>query len=226
MTARVLFAITAAVLWIGQILSAILSATDYYPVNTTAPGLYGDNPLGMAGFLGREIDHFSYFTIWSNLLAAIIFTMLAINPNRPGSLFRVLRLDAIVMMIVTGIVYNVLLNTGGHEGWDFWSNGIQHIFGPLLVFIVFVICGPRGWISSRTIFASLILPILWLVYALIRGSVTGAYPYDFLDVNANGMASVLAFVAQIVIFAIILGYLLLLIDKLMRKFFPNSKIAV
>jgi hypothetical protein len=218
MTARVLFAITAAVLWIGQVLSAILNAFDYYPVNTTEPGLYGNNPLGAAGFIGREIDHFSYFTIWSNLLA--------INPNRTSSLFRVLHLDAIVMMIVTGIVYNVLLNTGGHEGWDFWSNGIQHIWGPLLVFIVFVICGPRGWISSRTIFASLILPILWLVYALIRGSVTGAYPYDFLDVNANGMASVLAFVAQIVIFAIILGYLLLLIDKLMRKFFPNSKIAV
>ena len=226
MTARVLFAITAAVLWIGQVLSAILNAFDYYPVNTTEPGLYGNNPLGAAGFIGREIDHFSYFTIWSNLLAAIIFTMLAINPNRTSSLFRVLHLDAIVMMIVTGIVYNVLLNTGGHEGWDFWSNGIQHTWGPILVFIVFVICGPRGWITSRTIFASLILPILWLVYALIRGSVTGAYPYDFLDVNANGMASVLAFVAQIVVFAIILGYLLLLIDKLMRKFFPNSKIAV
>lgn len=226
MTARVLFAITAAVLWIGQILSAILSATDYYPVNTTAPGLYGDNPLGMAGFLGREIDHFSYFTVLSNMLAAIIFTMLAMNPKRTSSLFRVLRLDAVIMMIVTGIIYNVLLNTGGHEGWDFWSNGIQHIWGPLLVFIVFVICGPRGWISSRTIFASLILPILWLVYSLIRGSVTGAYPYDFLDVDANGMASVLAFVAQIVVFAIILGYLLMLIDKLMRKFFPNSTIAV
>ncbi len=226
MTARVLFAITAAVLWIGQILSAILSGTDYYPVNTTDPGLYGDNPLGAAGFLGREIDHFSYFTIWSNLLAAVIFTMLAINPNRTGSLFRVLRLDAIVMMIVTGIVYNALLNTGGHEGWDFWSNGIQHTWGPILVFLVFVISGPRGWISSSTIFAALILPILWLAYALIRGSVIGAYPYDFLDVNANGMASVLAFVAQIVVFAIILGYLLLLIDKLMRKFFPNSKIAV
>ncbi len=226
MTARVLFAITAAVLWIGQILSAILSGTDYYPVNTTDPGLYGDNPLGAAGFLGREIDHFSYFTIWSNLLAAVIFTMLAINPNRTGSLFRVLRLDAIVMMIVTGIVYNALLNTGGHEGWDFWSNGIQHTWGPILVFVVFVISGPRGWISSSTIFAALILPILWLAYALIRGSVIGAYPYDFLDVNANGMASVLAFVAQIVVFAIILGYLLLLIDKLMRKFFPNSRIAV
>jgi len=226
MTARVLFAVTAAVLWIGQILSAILSATNYYPVNTTEPGLYGNNPIGAAGFIGRELDHFSYFTVLSNMLAAIIFTMLAINPKRTSSLFRVLRLDAVIMMIVTGIIYNVLLNTGGHEGWDFWSNGIQHIWGPLLVFIVFVICGPRGWISSRTIFASLILPILWLVYALVRGSVTGAYPYDFLDVNANGMASVLAFVAQIVVFAIILGYLLLLIDKLMRKFFPNSTIAV
>ena len=225
MTARVLFAITAAVLWIGQILSAILSGTDYYPVNTTDPGLYGDNPLGAAGFLGREIDHFSYFTIWSNLLAAVIFTMLAINPNRTGSLFRVLRLDAIVMMIVTGIVYNALLNTGGHEGWDFWSNGIQHTWGPILVFVVFVISGPRGWISSSTIFAALILPILWLAYALIRGAVIGAYPYDFLDVNANGMASVLAFVAQIVVFAIVLGYVLLLIDKGMRRLFPNSRLA-
>ncbi|MFM8154477.1 MAG: hypothetical protein ACKOAF_00155, partial [Actinomycetes bacterium] len=79
MTARVLFAITAAVLWIGQILSAILSATDYYPVNTTDPGLYGNNPLGAAGFLGRELDHFSYFTVLSNMLAAVIFTMLALN---------------------------------------------------------------------------------------------------------------------------------------------------
>lgn len=226
MTARVLFAITAAVLWIGQILSAILSATNYYPVNTTDPGLYGNNPLGMAGFLGREIDHFSYFTVLSNMLAAVIFTMLAINPKRTSALFRVLRLDAVIMMIVTGIIYNVLLNTGGHEGWDFWSNGIQHIFGPILVFVVFVISGPRGWITSSTIFASLVLPILWLAYSLLRGSVIGAYPYGFLDVNANGLTSVLLFVLQIVIFAIILGYLLMLIDKIMRKAFPNSRAAV
>ena len=130
------------------------------------------------------------------------------------------------MMIVTGIIYNVLLNTGGHEGWDFWSNGIQHIFGPILVFVVFVISGPRGWITSSTIFASLILPILWLAYSLLRGSVIGAYPYGFLDVNANGLTSVLLFVLQIVIFAIILGYLLMLIDKIMRKAFPNSRAAV
>ena len=226
MTARVLFAITAAVLWIGQILSAILSGTDYYPVNTTDPGLYGKNPLGAAGFLGRELDHFSYFTVLSNMLAAVVFTMLALNPNRTSALFRVLRLDAIIMMIVTGIIYNVLLNTGSHEGWDFWSNGIQHIFGPILVFVVFVISGPRGWITSSTIFAALILPILWLGYSLLRGSVTGAYPYGFLDVNAHGMASVLIFVLQIVVFAIILGYLLMLIDAIMRKAFPNSRAAV
>ena len=225
MTARVLFGITAAVLWIGQILSAILSGTDYYPVNTTDPGLYGNNPVGAAGFIGREIDHFSYFTVLSNLLAAVIFTMLAINPKRTSALFKVLRLDAIVMMIVTGLIFNLLLNSGAHEGWDFWSNGIAHIFGPILVFIVFVIAGPRGWITSSTIFAALILPILWLAYSLIRGSVTGAYPYDFLDVNANGMASVLGFVAQMVVFAIILGYLLMLIDKIMRKLFPNSRAA-
>ena len=225
MAARILFAINAGVLWVGVVLSTILSGTDYYPVNTTEPGLYGNNPVGMAGFLGREIDHFSYFTVWSNILAAVIMTMLAINPDRSSSLFRVLRLDALVMMIVTGIVYNVLLNTGSHEGWDFWSNGIAHTWGPILTVLVFVIAGPRGWISTSAIFAALILPILWLGYALIRGSVIGAYPYDFLDVNANGMASVLAFVAQIIVFAIILGYLLMLVDWLMRKAFPGSRVA-
>jgi hypothetical protein len=225
MTSRVLFGFTAAVLWIGQILSAILSGTDYYPVNTTDPGLYGNNPLGAAGFIGREIDHFSYFTVLSNLLAAIIFTMLAINPKRTSALFKVLRLDAIVMMIVTGLIFNLLLNAGPHEGWDFWSNGIAHIFGPILVLVVFVIAGPRGWITSSTIFASLILPIIWLAYSLLRGSVIGSYPYGFLDVNAKGMTSVLGFVAQMVVFAIILGYLLMLIDKIMRKIFPNSRAA-
>ncbi len=225
MAARILFTINAGVLWVGVVLSTILAATDYYPINTTEPGLYGNNPLGMAGFLGREIDHFSYFTVWSNILAAVIMTMLAINPDRSSSLFRVLRLDALVMMIVTGIVYNVLLNTGAHEGWDFWSNGIAHMWGPILTVLVFVIAGPRGWISTSAIFAALILPILWLGYALIRGSIIGAYPYDFLDVNAHGMASVLGFVAQIVVFAIILGYLLMLIDWLMRKAFPNRATA-
>ena len=225
MTARVLFAINAVLAWIGIVLSTILSAGDYYPVNTTDPGLYGNNPVGAAGFLGREIDHFSYFTVWSNLLLAIIMTLLAINPNRTSSIFRVLRLDALVMMIVTGVIFNLLLNSGAHVGWDYWSNSIVHVWGPLLTFAVFILCGPRGWINSATIFAALILPLLWLAYALIRGSVVGAYPYDFLDVNANGMASVLGFVAQMVIFAIILGYLLMLIDWLMRKFFPNSRIA-
>ncbi|MEY4136835.1 MAG: hypothetical protein RL205_963 [Actinomycetota bacterium] len=225
MTARILFGINAGLIWIGVVLSTFLAVGDYYPPNTTEPGLYGNNPLGAAGFLGREIDHFSYFTVWSNILTAIIMTMLAINPNRTSSLFRVLRLDALVMMIVTGIVYNVLLNSGGHEGWDFISNGIAHIWGPILTVIVFIIAGPRKWITTGTIFAALILPILWLAYALIRGSIIGAYPYDFLDVSAHGMASVLAFVAQIIIFAIILGYLLMLIDWLMRKIFPGSRAA-
>lgn len=226
MTARVLFAFTAAVLWIGQILSTILSAIDYYPVNTTDPGLYGNNPLGAAGFLGREIDHFSYFTVWSNLLAAVIMTMLAINPRRTGTIFRVLWLDSLLMMIVTGLIFNLLLNSGKHEGWDYWSNSIVHVWGPILMVLVFILCGPRRWIRSGMIFAALILPILWLAYSLIRGSVIGAYPYGFLDVNANGMPSVLGFVAQMVILAIILGYLLMLIDAIMRRLFPNSRLAV
>ena len=44
-----------------------------------------------------------------------------------------------------------------------------------IVIIVFIVYGPRRLIKVGTIFAALILPICWAIFALIRGAVIGAY---------------------------------------------------
>jgi len=47
--------------------------------------------------------------------------------------------------------------------------------------------------------------------------VIGAYPYPFLDVATNGWASVLSFIGVILVVAIILGYVLLGLDRVMAR---------
>ena len=60
--------------------------------------------------LGVRLGHFvSYFTILSNLLVIITVLPLITDPRHDGRRWRVLRLAALVMMTVTGLVHWFLL---------------------------------------------------------------------------------------------------------------------
>ena len=120
------------------------------------------------------------------------------------------------MITITGIVYNLLLATGGKSGWDLVSNTMLHMVTPLVTLIVWIIAGPRGLVTARVIGLSLLLPLLWAAFALIRGGIVGAYPYPFLDVSSNGLASVLTFILAIVIVAVCLAFVLMGIDAALR----------
>ena len=122
------------------------------------------------------------------------------------------------MIVVTGIIYNaVLAATAKNQGLEVWTNFFLHVLTPALTFIVWLIAGPRGWISWRIIGASLILPIVWLVFALIRGAFIGAYPYGFLNVATFGYGAVLTNVAGIVVFAVVLCLIFWGLDILISR---------
>src|SRR5262245_48816735 len=52
---------------------------------------------------------FSYFTIQSNVLVLVAALGLAINPARDGRWWRALRLDGLVGIVITGVVYSTVL---------------------------------------------------------------------------------------------------------------------
>ena len=212
---RGLYGINALIAWFGVLLSFALTVLGTYPSTNTNP-----TALGFAGqgLLGRVFDWFTYFTLWSNIIVAIVMTMLFMRPSRDSFWFRVVRLDSVLMIVVTGIIYNAILAaTAVNVGLNIWTNFFLHVLTPIVTFVVWLICGPRGWLSWRIIAASLIIPIVWLVFALIRGAFIGAYPYGFLDVATYGYGAVLTNVAGIVVFAVVLCLIFWGLDWIIRR---------
>jgi len=220
---RILFGINGVVAGFGVLFSFTLMVLGTYPSQNTNP-----TALGFAGqgLLGRVFDWFTYFTLWSNILVAIVMLMLFARPDRDSFWFRVFRLDSVLMIVVTGIIYNVVLAaTAKNQGLEVWTNFFLHVLTPLLTFVVWLIAGPRGWISWRVIAASLILPIIWLVFALVRGAFIGAYPYGFLDVATYGYGAVLTNVAGIVVFAVVLCLIFWGVDWVIRRLSQRASAA-
>ena len=221
---RVLFGINGVVAAFGALFSFTLTVLGTYPSQNTEP-----TALGFAGqgLLGRVFDYFTYFTLWSNILVAIVMLMLFARPERDSFWFRVFRLDSVLMIVVTGIIYNVVLAASAKNvGLEVWTNFFLHVLTPILTFVVWLIAGPRGWISWRIIGASLILPIVWLVFALIRGAFIGAYPYGFLDVATSGYGTVFTNVAGIIVFAVVVCLILWGIDALITRLTQRRQEAV
>lgn len=226
--ARILFIINAVVAWCALALSFTLNISGYYldSIDPATPTILGNTAEGIATPLERFFDWITYFTIWSNALVAIVMTVLVFKPglftrpDRVGFIWRTLRLDSIIMIGVTGVIFNLLLSTE-KSGWDAVSNFMVHILSPIVATLVWFIAGPRGLISVKIIPAMLVVPIAWLVFALVRGGVINAYPYPFLDVATKGMASVLQFVVAIVVVALVWSFILWAIDRLLSRLFVS-----
>ena len=218
---RALLAINAIVASAGVLLGLTLMATGYYVgnANPEKPTLLGNLPTGVDQVWERFFDWITYFTNLSNLVVALVLWLLVLKPDllfsagNKGRWMRALRVDSVLMITVTGIVYNLLLASGPKTGADAVSNALLHNITPLLTVAVWLIAGPRGAIKLSTIFRSLALPTAWAVFALVRGEIIGAYPYPFFDVSAHGLVSVILFIVQILIFAMLIALAMLGIDK-------------
>ena len=203
---RTAVAVNAGVAWLGVVLTVVISALGGYAESTPARGLYGLHPDGFAGAVSRVADTLSYFTIWSNVVVAVSATLLLRREGRPSLLERVLRLDALLMITVTAIVYQVLLApTADVVGWSRLTDPILHVVTPVLTVLVWLVVGPRGWLSARLVPLGLVVPLAWIGWMLARGAVVDAYPYDFADVVTLGYGSVARTLAFILVFGLVVA---------------------
>ncbi|MGL5810401.1 MAG: Pr6Pr family membrane protein [Nocardioides sp.] len=204
--ARAAYLINAGVAWLGTLLTAFLSGMGWYDELPPEPGLYGGRPEGAEGAIPRLVDTFSYFTIWSNLVVALSVTLLLWRPWRDTLVRRVLRLDALMMITITAIVYQLLLAPSAVvTGWSRLTDPILHVLTPVLTVVVWLVWGPRGWIDRRTFSLALAVPLLWIAWMLIRGAIIEAYPYDFANVADRGYGPVAVTLAMILAFGLVVA---------------------
>ncbi|MGL5816576.1 MAG: Pr6Pr family membrane protein [Phycicoccus sp.] len=196
-------AVNAAVAWSGVVLATVLVALEAFDARTPPAGLYGLHPDGVAGWWSRMADHVSYFTTWSNTVVAVGATLLAWRPERDTFWRRVIRLDGMMMITVTAIVYAVLLRpTAVITGWAQVTDPILHIVTPAVTVAVWLVCGPRRLIDVRVVLASLVVPVAWIGWMLLRGTTVDAYPYGFANAAERGYGPVLVTVAAILGFGL------------------------
>lgn len=217
--ARILYAITALSAVVGMVLAFVIAGLGTEIHRVDEPGLFDD--YGQDA-IGRLADLAAYFTEWSNVLVAIVFALLAIRTTDRGRLVRVLLFDALLMIIVTGLVYNAILAPAmaPRHGWDLLSTTLAHTVTPLLAVIVWAVFGPRGWLHRGLILPALVLPIIWVILTLIRGAIIEAYPYGFINVVDLGYAMALLNVGVILLLGIAICFALLGIDRLARRWTP------
>ncbi|HEY5429128.1 MAG TPA: Pr6Pr family membrane protein [Solirubrobacteraceae bacterium] len=135
----------------------------------------------------RAVNTLAFFTIQSNVLVGLATLLLAVRLDRASTAFSVLRLAGLVAITVTGLVFHaVLAQTLDLRSWDAVGNELVHTVVPVMAVVGWLLLGPRRLVSARVAWLSLIFPICWLAFTLIRGAIAHWYPYPFIDVTALG----------------------------------------
>lgn len=168
----------------------------------------------------------SFFTIESNLAAAIVLIVAAVWGVRPSNAsgtaaeprwLGILLACAATYMIVTGIVYNVLLRgVALPQGTTVvWANEMLHVVGPLLMLADVLFAPRRRRLSGGVIGIIAAFPIVWAAYTLIRANLIvspltgerGWYPYPFLNpaLVPGGYLGVAGYIAGIAVAIIAVG---------------------
>jgi hypothetical protein len=215
--ARVWFGAIAVVVGTALVIQLVLVFTNGQDVNSFQPTT--SQSLGE-----RLVNLFSYFTIQSNLFVLGTSIALAVSIGRDGRLWRVLRLDALLGIIITGLVYDFVLAGLVHPtGWALAATIGFHYISPWATLLGWLIFGPRPRMSWRVMALAFIWPLAWLVLTFVRGALTGWYPYPFLDVDLIGLADSLRNSAVILLVAIAIAALLTLLDKRLPALVHNPR---
>jgi hypothetical protein len=209
---------SAARLWHGATAAVAAAglAAQLVLVVSGAAVLVEQDPPG----LGERLLHFvSYFTVLSNLLVLLTTAAAARRPDVDGRLWRVLRLDAVVGITVTGLVHWFFLRPLLHlTGWSYATDKVLHVAVPLLALVGWIAFGPRPRVTGRVVLLGLVYPVGWLVLTLVVGAATGWYPYPFLDVGARGAGAVAVASLGVAVLVVALSVLVWLVDRRRRPF--------
>ncbi|TDD28111.1 F420-dependent oxidoreductase [Kribbella turkmenica] len=205
MTGRVWAGLTALIVAVGIVVQLFVTANG-------VEGFFPDNP-------DRVLNVFAYFTVQSNLLLGATTAVLALQPGRPQSaLFRTLRLNGVLCIAVTGIVYHlVLAGLDELSGWGAFTNFLLHTAAPVAGILGWLLFGPRGRTDPRIVAWSVAFPLLWLMFTLVRGEFVGFYPYPFVDVGEHGYPRVLLNCLLVAVLFLALAAGATVLDRRLRR---------
>ena len=158
-----------------------------------------------------------YFTILTNAL--LVVHLLAITKGWQISASRAAGL--LVAIGAVGLIYHALLASQfPTEGLGWWADLGLHTAMPAGYFAWWLGFAPKA-LRWREVPHWLIWPALYAAYALIRGGVTGFWPYSFLNADTLGWAHVARNLAALVLALLLLSLAIAALARIVHSAKPG-----
>ena len=188
------------------------------------------SPAGALAMVAAVITYFSFFTILTNILVALVFTATVLSsgtggpPAGWGQFFRrpSVQAGAAAYIAIVGIVYRLLLRQlWNPQGMQWVADVILHDVIPVGYVLYWLLFAPRTGLRWKDAVGWLAYPGFYLVYVLARGAVSGLYPYPFMDVKVLGYGGVLAHTAVLLLVFLGMGLLIVAVGRWTRGRLPT-----
>lgn len=132
--------------------------------------------------------YFSYFSIQTSVANALALGVSAVTTffvQRLPRPFSYVKGSLVAYAVVTAAVYNLLLRdnvqeSGAPSVLD-WPIEVTHVWIPLYLVVEWALNPYRNRLGWSFLGWGLLYPAVWTVGTMIRGAITGWYPYDFFD---------------------------------------------
>lgn len=164
-------------------------------------------------WLARAWNMLRFYTIITNLLVVVVLARAALGLRVGPNLAATVTLS----IIMVGVVYRLLLAPAEPKpAPDYYPDFLMHVATPLLVPLWWAAFADRD-LRLKGLLAWLTLPAAYLVYALVRGFLTGRYPYFFLDLGKSGPGLVLGYSLGLIAAFALAGLALYLVSRLLPR---------
>jgi hypothetical protein len=97
-------------------------------------------------------------------------------------------------------------------------NEIIHVWGPILIALDYLLTGTAAKLALKDSLKVLFFPLAWAAASVIRGVVTGWWPYWFVDpTGPGGLPSMLGYTGGLMLVFLTIGFVLLASQRLASR---------
>ena len=172
-----------------------------------------------ASLTSSIIFYFSFFTILSNI--GVMVTYLAALTDWGWLLWfrrhQTKTMFAVLIFIVMLVYHFLLAGIWAPVGLFKLADVGLHYAVPLIYLMWWASMSRSETLKLSAINAMMVPPLVYIIYVLVRGQLTGLYPYPFIDVGALGFQRVIVNALGLYAVTAVMMALFIAIDRALVK---------
>ena len=168
------------------------------------------------------LNSFIYYTMQTNFMITIWFTLAIVWHNKPESLEKItgaLKGAFTLYITITFVIFAVLLQMfyPFPTGWAAFSNLVLHYITPIAFIFDWILTENKIKYKWTYILYWIVYPICYIIFAVIHGTITDNYIYYFFDINELGILGFVMYTSILIVFGIVLAGLYTAINRRRTK---------